>query len=101
MDIRSFGKRISSARKQEKMTQRALAALVRISPQYLNDIEHGRRNPPSNKVLERMAATLRMPLFFLQLLAGRLPDCMDISRYTPKTVERALDAFVNELQFLD
>lgn len=98
MNNERFGRRITSIRKQKEMTQRYLAAMSGVSAQYLNDIERGRRNPPQNDVLVGMALALDTPLFYLQMLAGKLPSDIDVSRYTPEAVVCALDAFKNELR---
>jgi transcriptional regulator with XRE-family HTH domain len=50
--MKIFGTLISEARRSKGLSQKDLAAKVKkedgqaISPQYLNDIEHDRRNPP-------------------------------------------------------
>ena len=50
--MKTFGTIISEARRAAGLSQKELAAKVKkedgqpISAQYLNDIEHDRRNPP-------------------------------------------------------
>ena len=50
----TFGEAITRARKDKKLSQKQVAAGTlkedgqAISAQYLNDIEHDRRNPPAN-----------------------------------------------------
>jgi len=53
----TFGQAIINARKAKQMSQKQLASLIikedgtPISPQYLNDIERDRRNPPTTSLL--------------------------------------------------
>ena len=62
--LSTFGRIIADARKALGMSQKELAARTRkegggaISPQYLNDIEHDRRNPPSEYIIEQLAGHL-------------------------------------------
>ena len=62
--MKTFGAILSEARKAKGMSQKELAAKVRgedgqaISPQYLNDIEHDRRNPPSEFLIGQIAELL-------------------------------------------
>ena len=62
-DPSTFGRAISNARKAKGWALKDLAAKVlredevAISPQYLNDIEHDRRSPSS----DRMVQYLRLP----------------------------------------
>ena len=59
--MKTFGTILSEARKAKGISQKELAAKVRkddgqaISPQYLNDIEHDRRNPPSEFLIGNSA----------------------------------------------
>ena len=54
----TFGKEIARLRKKLSMSQKDLADLVlkedntHITPQYLNDIEHDRRNPSSDSIIK-------------------------------------------------
>lgn len=53
--METFGKIVSAARKELGISQKDLAAKIvkedgeTISPQYLNDIEHDRRNPQESR----------------------------------------------------
>ena len=55
--MKTFGTLISEARRAKGLSQKDLAAKVKkedgqaISAQYLNDIEHDRRNPPSELLI--------------------------------------------------
>lgn len=69
----NFGQLISSARKKKGLSQRELAAQIGISGPYLNDIEHGRRNPPSGELVGKMAVALGIPEDHLCAVAGSMP----------------------------
>lgn len=52
-----------------------------ISAQYLNDIEHGRRNPPGEDILRQLAAKLDLETDYLSFHTGRIPsDIMSLSQ---------------------
>lgn len=95
----TFGAYISEARKKAGLSQKELASHINkedgeaISPQYLNDIEHDRRNPPGEFILNQLAKELDLSLDYLRYLSGRLaPD--DIKNIDePKKVEEAFKAF--------
>jgi transcriptional regulator with XRE-family HTH domain len=98
----SFGSLISTARKRRKLSQRQLAALIMkendrepISAQYLNDIEHDRRNPPSEYIIAQLARELGLSKDRLCLIAGTLPaeDHEIISSAQPEVVESAWTLF--------
>lgn len=54
----AFGRRLRDIRTERKILQKAFAQVCRISPAYLSDIERGRRNPPSAKVIREWARSL-------------------------------------------
>lgn len=69
----SFGAKVAEERKGLGMSQKELALAVEISPQYLNDIEHGKRNPDSDVLIEKFAKALKLDSAVLYYLARRLP----------------------------
>ena len=75
----SFGELIAKQRKKLNLTQKQIAAGIKqddgkpISPQYLNDIEHGRRGAPPDYVIAQLARLLRLQLDVLYFRSGRLP----------------------------
>ena len=99
--MKTFGQIIAEARKALGLNQKDLAALVLkedgepISPQYLNDIEHDRRNPPSEFIIEQFAKHLKLRLQPLIAAAGLWPtDIRDKLRAAdPKKVDEAFTAF--------
>ena len=70
---------VANARKEKGLSQKELAARIKredgapISPQYLNDIEHGRRSPSSDQLVRQSAEVLDIGLDYLYYRAPPLP----------------------------
>jgi transcriptional regulator with XRE-family HTH domain len=100
----SFGRVIAQARKKSGLSQKELATHITkedgisISPQYLNDIEHDRRNPPSEYMLKQIATELSLSLEYLLFLAGQLPEDIRKLDSQPGEVEAAFKAFRRQLR---
>jgi transcriptional regulator with XRE-family HTH domain len=105
----SFGQFISEARKKAGLSQKELASRIQkedgtsISPQYLNDIEHGRRNPPPAYLIHQLADELKLSGEQLLFMAGEYPnDIRDLQESTsppePEQVEAAFKAFRRALR---
>ena len=100
----TFGKTIANARKNRGVSQRELAIQIvkedgtPISPQYLNDIERDRRNPPGDHLLKQLAEALGLDEDYLYFLAGKLPSDMRSTSRNPKQVARAFKAFRRTLR---
>jgi len=97
----SFGQIIAEGRKKLGISQKTLAERIKkedgqpISPQYLNDIERDRRNPPSEYLIAQFAKELELSKDYLLLAAGTVPSDL-ASRLTdsdPDAIERAFRAF--------
>ena len=69
-----------------------------ISPQYLNDIERDRRNPPGDHLLEQLARALDMDKDYLYFLAGKFPSDVRSGSSNPKQVAEAFKAFRRTLR---
>jgi transcriptional regulator with XRE-family HTH domain len=98
--MKTFGTLLSEARKGKGMSQKELAGQVKkedgqtISPQYLNDIEHGRRNPPSEFLISQIAKLLECDKDTLCLAAGTLPsDLVKMALSQPERVPDAIKLF--------
>ena len=98
--VKTFGNLISEARRVKGMSQKELAAQLKkedgqaISAQYLNDIEHDRRNPPSEYLIAQIADLLGISKDGLLLAAGTIPDDLQrIARAQPERVGEAFKAF--------
>lgn len=100
----TFGQVISDARKKANLSQKELAARVKkedgqpISPQYLNDIERDRRNPPSDFLIEQFAAILNIPSEVLYFQAGELPADIKDTEADNEHVVKAFKAFRKSLK---
>ena len=99
----TFGEAITQARKDKKLSQKQVAADTlkedsqAISAQYLNDIEHDRRNPPSEYIVRQLANILDLDLDYLLFLAGRFPsDMLEMSR-DREGITTAMKAFRRNL----
>lgn len=99
--MESFGRTISDARKALGLSQKELAGRIRkedgeaISAQYLNDIEHDRRSPSSQVMIEQLARELKLKPDVLYISAGTIPSDLShaLSKAAPDTVEEAVKAF--------
>lgn len=92
----SFGEVIARRRKALGIAQKDLAALVSkgngepISPQYLNDLERDRRNPPGDHVLKQFARRLTLDEDYVFFVAGEWPEDLRDDSVAPETVRAAL-----------
>lgn len=98
--MKTFGTIISEARRALELSQKDLAAKIKkedgqaISAQYLNDIEHDRRNPPSEFLIAQFAMLLRLDKDVLILAAGMIPqDLQKMAATQPDKVQEAFKAF--------
>lgn len=95
----SFGQVISEARKKLGLSQKELARIILkedktpISPQYLNDLEHDRRYPPSGQLLKQFADHLNIDFAYLQYLAGNFPEDIQSASLKPDQFNQAIKAF--------
>ncbi|HTT76905.1 MAG TPA: helix-turn-helix transcriptional regulator [Candidatus Binataceae bacterium] len=96
--MKTFGQVITEARKKVGLTQKEVAERLRrgdgrtVLPPYLNDLEHDRRYPPENEVIEQLAEILGLSPDVLYFYAKRVPA--DVQRDADNTeVEAAYRAF--------
>jgi transcriptional regulator with XRE-family HTH domain len=95
----TFGKRIAAARKCLGLSLKDLAALIKkedcqsISPQYLNDIEHDRRQPDSPHLIEQFAKELSIQPELLYFEAGKLSEDARQSGVDEEKIVAAYQAF--------
>lgn len=102
-DRTGFGPVISRLRKAKGLSQKDLAARIRredgaaISPQYLNDIERGRRNAPPDHLVRQFAEVLEIDADYLFSLANRLPedlrDDIQAGRLSENDISEVMMAF--------
>jgi transcriptional regulator with XRE-family HTH domain len=95
----TFGEAVVSLRRGRGLNQKELAGRVQredgsaISPAYLNDIEHGRRNPSSDHLIQQFATALEADPSFLTFLAGQLPPEIRDLPLDQDKLRAALNAF--------
>jgi len=95
---------IAEARKRAGLSQKDLAARIKkedglsISPQYLNDLERDRRNPPAPQLLRQLAEELGLAVDYLDYLAGQLPEDLREGSYPQEKVQEAFHAFRRTLK---
>ncbi|MBJ7437496.1 MAG: helix-turn-helix transcriptional regulator [Sphingopyxis sp.] len=81
------------------MSQKELASRIfredeePISPQYLNDIEHDRRSPSSDRMVQQFAEVLNIKADWLYYLAGRFPADVRNERLSETQFTTAMMAF--------
>lgn len=104
--MKTFGQIIAEARKALGISQKDLAEKIlkedgkAISPQYLNDIEHDRRDPPSEFLIVQFAKELKLKKEFLIAAGGLWPSDLreKLAGADPKKVEEAFTAFRQKLK---
>jgi transcriptional regulator with XRE-family HTH domain len=96
--MKTFGQVITEARKKAGLTQKEVAEQLlredgrKVLPPFLNDLEHDRRYPPENGVIDELANILEMSADVLYFYAKRLPS--DVTRdANDSQVEEAYRAF--------
>src|SRR6266566_2963368 len=102
----TFGQVIAQKRKEAGLSQKELALKLRkedgtpISPQYLNDIEHDRRNPPGEFLIEQFARVLGLDKDYLCLAAGTVPrqEKRAIASTDPDKVVAAFKVFRKKIR---
>ena len=99
-----LGETISAARKKLGYSQKELAEKLMkdeggaISAQYLNDIEHDRRQPSSESLLRRLAEILEIPIEVLLYQVGQLPADVQGQNASPERIQAAYQAFRRNIE---
>ena len=101
--MKSFGQIITEARKRAGLTQKEVAGRLKredgriVDAPYLKAMEHDRRYPPSNHLIDQLAENLGVAADLLYFRAKRLPA--DIKRdVNNEQVEVAYQAFRKALK---
>lgn len=95
----TFGRAIREARKRKALSLKSVAARIHredgqpISPQYLNDIEHDRRSPSSDLLVQQFAQVLEIHPDWLYYLTGRIPEDVRRQRLSEVEVVKRMKAF--------
>ena len=97
---KTFGQMIREKRQALGLSQKELASQITkedgspISPQYENDIEFDRREPPSERMIEQYAKILGFPVDGLILAAGKVPeDVRSMAAEWPEEARQVFRAF--------
>ena len=61
MSSKNFGKALRTLREEKGLSQRALAAKVRLTQAYIAELETGTRTNPTMNTLRRLAKALGVP----------------------------------------
>jgi transcriptional regulator with XRE-family HTH domain len=96
--MKTFGQVLTDARKRTGLTQKEVAERLRredgrpVDAPYLNAVEHDRRLPPTNFLIEQLAKIVGISADILFYYAGRMPTDVkeDIEH---ERVEAAWQAF--------
>ena|SRR2546422_11629160 len=94
---KTFGQIIREKRQELGISQKELATKIKkengeaISPQYQNDIEFDRRDPPSEFMIEQYATALKLDKDYLILVAGKVPA--DVRKLASENPEKAQHVF--------
>ncbi len=105
--MNDFGTYLAEARKKLGLSQKELASRILkedgnpISLQYLNDIEHGRRNPPPPSYISQLATHLGVSEAYLSILARQLPQeirDLETAHLEPDAVDKGIRAFRRALE---
>ena len=97
----TFSRAISYARKEKGWSLKDLSSRIRredgqpISPQYLNDIEHDRRRPSSDHIVQQFADALEVDRDWLYYLAGRFPEDVRRRQFSEQEVKQRMVVFRN------
>lgn len=82
---------LTRIRKATGYSQREFAQALGISAMYLNDLEHGRRNPPPVELCQRIAALTNTPVEVMYYYRGVLPPDRPLA--DEETMMKAMTAF--------
>jgi len=95
----TFGEIIREERRKKGLSQKELAARIKkedgksISPSYLNEIEHDRRNPVSDFMIQQLTEELELHEAYLYYRADKLPPELRGKDINQKRFEELYAAF--------
>lgn len=72
-----FGRTLRSEREGAKLSLRAFAQMIGVSPAYLSKVERGIEKPPTKERVIEIAKQLDMNEDLFLMEAGHLPDYLD------------------------
>jgi transcriptional regulator with XRE-family HTH domain len=95
---KTFGQVLTDARKRAGLTQKEVAERLKredgrpVDAPYLNAVEHDRRRPPQNFLIQQLAKIVGIPADVLFFHASRVPPDMERD-FDDRAVESAWEAF--------
>jgi transcriptional regulator with XRE-family HTH domain len=96
--MKTFGQVLTQARKRAGLTQKEVAERLKredgrpVDAPYLNAVEHDRRRPPSDHLIEQLAKIVGISADYLFYHAGRMPSDLK-DEIDHEEVEAAWQAF--------
>lgn len=84
-----FGEYLRKLREQSRLSLREVAARTGMSFSYLTQIEHGRREPPHPKLLQKLAPVYGVSVSDLMKAAGYLDDVEPVKSAKQAELDRA------------
>lgn len=93
--MESIGSRIKAIRTQKRLSLSELAEAAGVAKSYLSNVERGIQNNPSIQFIEKIAATLKVPVH--TLLFGEQEETLDAEWI--QLVEEAMASGVDKEEF--
>ncbi len=96
--MKTFGQVLTEARKQAGLTQKEVAERLKrddgraVDAPYLNAVEHDRRRPPPDYLIQQLAKIIGISADYLFYHAGRMPSELK-GEVEHEEVEAAWQAF--------
>jgi transcriptional regulator with XRE-family HTH domain len=98
MNAERLGRAIAEVRRLRGLTQRQVADRAALTVNYISYVEHGARNV-TLEALNKIAKALRVPVQWIQFLAGQPPkkgeasqELIDLDRATRESIRELLAA---------
>lgn len=101
--MKTFGRAVTEARKRAGLTQKEVAKRLRredgkpVDAPYLNAVEHDRRRPPPNYLIEQLARVIGISAEVLFFYSNRMPTEIEDDPEEGR-VEAAYQAFRKALK---
>ena len=86
-----FGEFLKEKRQGKSITLRAFADLVGIAPAYMSDIEKGKRNAPTQEILDKMVSVL-------ELSQEETNEMLDLAASSKDAIAQDLKDYVSDNQ---
>ena len=94
-----FGEYLRKLRQENRLSLRDVAARTGMSFSYLTQIEHGRREPPHPRLLQKLASAYGVSASDLMKAAGYLDDMEPVKSTKLAELDRAFQYAISDPQF--